>query len=62
MPDLADYLDYFYKAFDHQVALEEGEIVPFAGFADDFDANNDTLTQLSSELSAHLDKARRELK
>ncbi|KAF9348583.1 DNA mismatch repair protein msh6 [Mortierella sp. NVP85] len=62
MPDLTDYLDYFYKAFDHQVALEEGEIVPFPGFADDFDANNDALKQLDSELAAHLDKARRELK
>jgi len=62
IPDLTEYLEYFYKAFDHQVALEEGEIVPFAGFADEFDANNDALKQLDSELAAHLDKARNELK
>ncbi|KAK3805094.1 MAG: hypothetical protein J3Q66DRAFT_423257 [Benniella sp.] len=62
LPDLTEYLENFYKAFGHQVALEEGYIVPFAGFTGDFDANNDALKQLDSELEAHLDKARNELK
>ncbi|KAK3816696.1 MAG: hypothetical protein J3Q66DRAFT_370224 [Benniella sp.] len=61
LPDLTEYLEHFYKAFGHQVALEEGEIVPFAGFTGDFDADNDALKQLDSELAAHLDKARNEL-
>ncbi|KAK3805286.1 MAG: hypothetical protein J3Q66DRAFT_407682 [Benniella sp.] len=43
LPDLTEYLEHFYKAFGHQVALEEGYIVPFAGFTGDFDANNDAL-------------------
>ncbi|KAF8925476.1 DNA mismatch repair protein msh6, partial [Dissophora ornata] len=62
LPDLTEHLDYFNEAFDHQVAAAEGDIMPYPGFAEDYDANSDTLKQLDSEFAQHLDKAKRELK
>ncbi|KAG0243739.1 DNA mismatch repair protein msh6 [Mortierella sp. GBA43] len=62
LPDLSEHLDYFTKAFDHQAALEDGNIIPFPGFAEDYDANSDVLKELDSEFAAHLDKAKRQLK
>ncbi|KAF9189926.1 DNA mismatch repair protein msh6 [Haplosporangium sp. Z 767] len=61
-PDLTAQLDYFKTAFDHTVAATEGEIIPYPGFAEDYDAINGTLKQLDSEFAQHLDKAKRELK
>ncbi|KAF9923433.1 DNA mismatch repair protein msh6 [Linnemannia zychae] len=62
MPDLTDHLNYFAEAFDHEVAQNEGEINPHAGFAEDYDANNQVLNNLDSQFAQLLDKVKRELK
>ncbi|KAF9936320.1 DNA mismatch repair protein msh6 [Modicella reniformis] len=62
IPDLTEHLDYFTKAFDHNVALSQGDIMPYPGFAEDYDAIDDTLKELDAEFAQHLDKAKRELK
>ncbi|KAF9201562.1 DNA mismatch repair protein msh6, partial [Haplosporangium sp. Z 27] len=62
LPDLTPFLDYFNKAFDQHIAATEGEVIPYPGFAEDYDANNEDFKQLDSEFAQHLDKAKRELK
>ncbi|GJJ79056.1 DNA mismatch repair protein MSH6 [Entomortierella parvispora] len=62
LPDLTEHLEYFKEAFDHKVAATEGDIIPHPGFAEDYDANSDTLKQLDSEFAQHLEKAKRDLK
>ncbi|KAI7818742.1 muts domain V-domain-containing protein [Gamsiella multidivaricata] len=62
LPDLTVHLEYFDKAFDHEVAATEGNVIPYPGFAEDYDANNETLKQLDSEFAQHLEKAKRDLK
>ncbi|KAF8966381.1 DNA mismatch repair protein msh6 [Entomortierella lignicola] len=62
LPDLTPFLDYFNKAFDQHIAATEGEVIPYPGFAEDYDANNGDFKQLDSEFAQHLDKAKRELK
>ncbi|KAG0289330.1 DNA mismatch repair protein msh6 [Linnemannia gamsii] len=62
LPDLTEHLNYFAEAFDHKVAQAEGDIIPHPGFADDYDANNEVLTNLDSQFAQLLDKVKRELK
>lgn len=62
LPDLTEHLNYFAEAFDHQVAQAEGDIIPHPGFAEDYDANNEVLTNLDSQFAQLLDKVKRELK
>ncbi|KAK3809934.1 MAG: hypothetical protein J3Q66DRAFT_404721 [Benniella sp.] len=61
LPDLTSIWRTFTRRLDIRWHWRK-DIVPFAGFTGDFDANNDALKQLDSELEAHLDKARNELK
>ncbi|KFH66766.1 DNA mismatch repair protein MSH6 [Podila verticillata NRRL 6337] len=62
LPDLTDHLEYFDNAFDHKIASAGGEIVPYPGFAEDFDEIDETLKRLDSEFAAYLDKAKSILK
>ncbi|KAF9917476.1 DNA mismatch repair protein msh6 [Lobosporangium transversale] len=62
MPNLTPYLDYFNEAFDQNLAATEGDIVPYPGFATDYDSNNEDFKQLASEFAEHLEKAKRLLK
>jgi len=55
-------LEYFDGAFDHKIASAGGEIVPYPGFAQDFDEIDETLKRLNSEFAAYLDKAKSILK
>ncbi|KAG0090751.1 DNA mismatch repair protein msh6 [Podila epicladia] len=62
LPDLTNYLEYFDGAFDHRIASAGGEIVPYPGFAEDFDEIDETLKRLDSEFAAYLDRAKSILK
>ena len=59
---MTDHLEYFDGAFDHKIASAGGEIVPYPGFAQDFDEIDETLKRLNSEFAAYLDKAKSILK
>ncbi|KAF9438135.1 DNA mismatch repair protein msh6 [Entomortierella beljakovae] len=62
LPDLTGHLEYFSEAFDHRIAATEGEIMPYPGFAEDYDTNSEEFKRLDAEFAKHLEKAKRELK
>ncbi|KAG0331996.1 DNA mismatch repair protein msh6 [Podila humilis] len=62
LPDLTGHLEYFKNAFDHKVALTEGEVSPYPGFAPDYDEIDSTLKGLDSEFAAYLEHAKNVLK
>jgi DNA mismatch repair protein MSH6 len=61
-PDLAEPLEHFAHAFDHDVAAQEGHIVPHAGVDADYDAAKARLDALEKGFDQHLREMRATLR
>ncbi|PGH14078.1 hypothetical protein AJ80_06082 [Polytolypa hystricis UAMH7299] len=61
MPELDGLLQYWKTAFDRSRAKESGILVPEPGVEEDFDASQDTVTEIENDLEKLLKRVRKEL-
>lgn len=54
IPDYHEKIEYFATAFDHKTALQEGQIVPFAGVEADYDRAQGELQAIQERLQVYL--------
>ncbi len=61
-PDLSEDLDEFSRRFDRDRAEQEGAIVPFPGFEDDYDNLSKKIAEHEQELEGILQEAKKKFK
>lgn len=62
MPDMRELLKYWNNAFDHVKAKEAALLIPERGVEEDFDASQDRIQSLLTDLETLLKKTRKELR
>ena len=57
-PDMTDTLDFFDHSFNHDLAIEQGIIMPQPGVDHELDSINHQLNQVQADLNSYLERIR----
>ncbi|CAG8589017.1 12391_t:CDS:10, partial [Gigaspora rosea] len=61
-PDLKPMLTHFNKAFDHEKAYKEGNLLPYPGVESDYDEIINRMAEVNKQLDGHLEDSKKLLK
>ncbi|CAG8667414.1 39035_t:CDS:10, partial [Gigaspora margarita] len=61
-PDLKPMLTHFNKAFDHEKAYKEGNLLPYPGVESDYDEIINRMAEVNKQLNDHLEDSKKLLK
>ncbi|KAI9298967.1 DNA mismatch repair protein Msh6 [Neoconidiobolus thromboides FSU 785] len=61
-PDLTEKLSYFELGFDHELAIKEGIVVPFAGVEQKYDNIENKIKEVETQFQVYLNEQKKALK